>query len=139
MNFKFQAIAAPGVGHLNHFRSSEMYLIEAEAKHFLGKDKEAAALLVQLTRDSGRDPEYTCNKTGTALFEEIVKYRGIELWGEGFNWFDLKRWKKPIVRKGVEAGGNFNPSQAVTVEPTKGNNWTYVTPQKETDFNKELE
>src|SRR5699024_6075619 len=59
MQFKFKANALPGAGYLNHFRSSEMLLIEAEAKHFLGNDDAAQGLLEELTRDSGRDPEYT--------------------------------------------------------------------------------
>lgn len=73
MQLKIAANDQPGVGHLNHFRSSEMYLIEAEALHFLGRDAESAKVLESLTKGSGRDVNYTCNKTGVALFNEIVK------------------------------------------------------------------
>ncbi|MFB0973470.1 MAG: RagB/SusD family nutrient uptake outer membrane protein, partial [Bacteroidales bacterium] len=107
MNFKFKNNAQPGVGHLNHFRSSEMYLIEAEADYHLSKTSEAQALLNELTCKSGRDASYKCTATGTALLSEIKFYRKIELWGEGFNWFDLKRWGDAVVRNSPDNGGNF--------------------------------
>jgi hypothetical protein len=52
MQFKIGAADLPGVGNLNHFRSSEMYLIEAEAKYFQGgKEPEVQQLLVSLIKD----------------------------------------------------------------------------------------
>ncbi len=134
MQLKIAANDMPGVGHTNHFRSSEMYLIEAEALHFLNRDKEAADLLVALTKTSGRDVNYTCNKTGTELFKEIVKYRGIELWGEGFDWFDHKRWNLEIDRKSADEGGNYTTSLAKNIKPNESNKWTWRTPNRETDF-----
>ncbi|EKB04478.1 hypothetical protein HMPREF9711_01807 [Myroides odoratimimus CCUG 3837] len=135
MQFKIAANEMIGVGHLNHFRSSEMYFIEAEALHFLGRDGEASKLLEELTRSTGRDASYTCNKTGKELFNEIVKYRGIELWGEGFDWFDYKRWNLPISRKTVKEGGNYNVASGITILPSANNKWTWRTPQKESDYN----
>src|SRR5690606_33924200 len=99
MQFKIKANDLPGVGHLNHFRSSEMYLVEAEAKYFQNESAaEIQQLLEELTQTSGRDPGYTCTKTGTDLLNEIKLYRAIELWGEGFDWFDMKRWNDNIQR-----------------------------------------
>ncbi|MDA3615604.1 RagB/SusD family nutrient uptake outer membrane protein [Polluticaenibacter yanchengensis] len=136
MNFKISNIAQAGVGHLNHFRSSEMYLIEAEAKHMQNKPaEEVQNVLLQLIRTSGRDASYTVNKTGAALLQEIKTYRGIELWGEGFDWFDKKRWNEPIERLAFDKGGNFISSLAVTIQPSQKNKWTWVVPAKETDFN----
>lgn len=135
MQFKIKANDMPGVGNLNHFRSSELLLIEAEAKYFLGKEAEAAALLEELTATTDRDPNYTCTETGDALFAEIKKYRAIELWGEGFDWFDAKRWNDPIDRKSVSEGGNFLQALAVRIEPHEKNKWTWRTPQRETDNN----
>ncbi|HET7896696.1 MAG TPA: RagB/SusD family nutrient uptake outer membrane protein, partial [Flavisolibacter sp.] len=90
MQFKIGANDLPGVGHMNHFRSAEMYLIEAEAKYFQNKPAaEIQNLMVELNATSGRDPNYTCTKTGTALLDEIKLYRSVELWGEGFDWFDM--------------------------------------------------
>ncbi|MCK7557548.1 RagB/SusD family nutrient uptake outer membrane protein [Chitinophaga sedimenti] len=140
MQFKIKANDIPGVGNLNHFRSSEMYLIEAEAKYFQTKPAtEIQAVMNALNRTSGRDASYNCTTTGTALLNEIKTYRNIELWGEGFDWFDMKRWGDPIDRKAYAAGGNFLSSLAVKIEPSANNKWTWKVPQKETDYNTALE
>lgn len=136
MQFKVSSTTQPGVGHLNNFRSAEMYLIEAEANYFLKNEKAAQAPLNTLTRDSGRDKEYNCTATGTALLDEIKLYRKIELFGEGFNWFDLKRWGDSLNRTSTEKGGNYITALAVSYSPQDRNNWTWVIPSKETDYNK---
>ncbi len=136
---KFRTLDGVGVGHLNHFRSSEMYLIEAESQYMMGNESAAQALLEELNVSSGRDPEYTCTKTGDELFAEIKKYRGIELWGEGFGWFDLKRWNDPIDRKHFSEGGNSYLTYAVQSKQDETNNWwTSVLPEKETNYNPEI-
>jgi hypothetical protein len=136
MQFKIAANDLPGVGNLNHFRSAEMYLIEAEAKYRQGKpDTEIQQLLVALNNTSGRNTSYTCTLTGAALLDEIKLYRGVELWGEGFDWFDMKRWNDPINRKAYAGGGNFITTLAVTITPEMSNKWTWKLPLKETDFN----
>ena len=136
MQFKISATDIPGVGNLNHFRSSEMYLIEAEAKYFQNKpDTEIQNLLVTLTQGTGRDPNYTCTKTGAALLAEIKLYRAIELWGEGFDWFDMKRWGDPINRKTFANGSNFTSLMAVSIATDANNKWTWKVPQRETDYN----
>ncbi|MDE5610532.1 MAG: RagB/SusD family nutrient uptake outer membrane protein [Odoribacter sp.] len=134
MQFKFQVQAQPGVGHVNHFRVAEMYLTEAEACcHLAGREKDARQLLQELNSD--RDPAYTCTQTGDALLEEVRLYRRIELWGEGFNWFDYKRWNLPIVRKTFAKGGSFASGFAITLNPGDKNNWTFVYPSREVDYN----
>ncbi|WP_316754629.1 RagB/SusD family nutrient uptake outer membrane protein [Pedobacter aquatilis] len=136
MQFKFSAIDLPGVGNLNHFRTSEMILIEAEAKYFQNKPAtEIQGLLNSLTKTTLRDPSYNCTSTGTALFEEIKTYRAIELWGEGFDFFDLKRWNEKIERKSFANGGNFVNILATTILPTDANNWKIVIPNRESDYN----
>ena len=134
---KFYVKAMPGVASLPFIRSSEMVLIEAEANYFLNDIPAAQASLNLLNKDTGRDASYNCTKTGDALFEEIRNYRGLELWGEGFDFSDYKRWKLPIVRKTLKDGGNAHVATAITIEPDgKGTNgWVYVTPQPETDQN----
>ncbi len=136
MQFKIKANDMPGVGNLNHFRSSEMYLIEAEAEYFLNNASKAQSVLVELTKGSGRDAQYACTKTGADLLNEIKLYRAIELWGEGFDWFDFKRWGDTLDRKTYEKGGNFLAALAVTIKPDETNKWTWKIPLKETDFNK---
>jgi len=135
MQFKIAASDMPGVGNLNHFRSSEMYLIEAEAKHFMNDAAGAQQALVALNKNSGRDPQYSCNKTGDQLLEEIKFYRAVELWGEGFDWFDLKRWGDSINRKGTSNNGNFISTLDITSGPEDGNRWTWKIPERETDYN----
>ena len=135
MQFKIKAEDLPGVGNLNHFRSSEMYLIEAEAAYFSNDEEAAQDALNALTRNSGRDPEYNCNATGTDLLNEIKLYRAVELWGEGFDWFDLKRWGDSINRKSYGEGGNFLSVLAVSYGPQEKNEWTWKIPLKESDYN----
>jgi hypothetical protein len=139
MQFKIAAQDLPGVGNLNHFRSAEMYLIEAEANYFLLKETEAQNLLVALNKTSGRDASYTCTKTGTDLLDEIKTYRAIELWGEGFDWFDLKRWGDSVVRHAYAAGGNFLATLDVTIGPSEKNKWVWKIPKKELDYNKAIQ
>ena len=136
---KFWVTAQPGVSYLPFIRSSEMLLIEAEANYFLDASGAAAqANLVELNATSGRNPSYTCTKTGTDLFEEIKDYREVELWGEGFGFSDYKRWNIPIVRHSFKQGGNAHIAVAVTINPADGNKWTWEVPLAETDYNDEL-
>lgn len=135
MQFKIKAEDLPGVGNLNHFRSSEMYLIEAEAAYYSNSEIAAQNALNALTRDSGRDPSYECTAAGNDLLEEIKFYRAVELWGEGFDWFDLKRWGDSINRKSYAEGGNFLSVLAVSYGPQEKNEWTWKIPLKESDYN----
>ncbi len=138
MQFKIKAEDLPGVGHLNHFRSSEMYLIEAESNYFMNKIIDAQNALIALNKTSGRDPEYNCNLTGIELLNEIKRYRAIELWGEGFDWFDYKRWGDSIDRRAFDAGGSFISALAVTYGPAEGNSWVWKIPAKEYEYNDQL-
>lgn len=134
-NLKFFVTGQPGISYVPFIRSSEMVLIEAEANYFLGKTAEAQAALVELNATSGRNPEYTCTKTGEELLSEIQDYRCLELWGEGFEWSDFKRWNKAVVRKSFAEGGNAHQSVAITIKPEDGNKWTWGVPLNETDYN----
>lgn len=138
MQMKQMARVMPGVGEMNLFRSSEMYLIEAEADCHLNKDADARRLLVELNATSGRNPEYTCDKSGDELLEEVRLYNRIELWGEGHDWFNYKRWGLPIVRHSAAQGGSFLPVFAGTIDPSANSGWTWVLPSKEIDYNSEI-
>jgi hypothetical protein len=135
MQFKIANRDDPGVGDLNHFRSSEMYLIEAEAQYKLNQTQKAQQLLEELTKNSGRDPNYSCTATGDDLYTEIKRMAQIELWGEGLDWFMMKRWGDTIVHKHFNAGGNFPTSCDGTAGPEVGNKWTWVIPAREKDYN----
>lgn len=135
---KFYVFDTPGVSYLPFIRSSEMVLVEAEANYFLNDETAARAALVELNATSGRNPEYTCDKSGEALWNEIMDYRELELWGEGFAWSDYKRWNRDIVRHSFAEGGNAHISVARTIPASGANKWTWDVPLNETDYNDEL-
>lgn len=131
-NRKFTARStADAAGEFPFMRLSEIYLIAAEAYARAGNAAEAKKYLSALLLE--RDPEYTdLGNSGDALAEEIMVHRRIELWGEGFRWFDLKRLNLPCKR----TGSNFSKTFAGFLEKgvdEKG--WCYEIPKKETDFN----
>lgn len=138
MSFKFSIGGSIGIGYINHFRSSEMYLIEAEAKYFSGDETGAQSLMNQLVRDSKRDEAYSCTAVGEDLLKEIKFYRAVELWGEGFDWLDKKRYNEPIVRLGLKDGGSFGAAAVFDCPVHYKNGWTYVTPLIESENNDEL-
>lgn len=137
MQFKHRAEFMPGGGSFNLFRLAEMYLTEAEALcHQGGKEQEVQKLLKDLNK--AHNPGYTCAKTGNDLLTEVKLYRRIDLWGEGKDWFDYKRWNETSVRKSIANGGNWHATYAITRTPADCNKWTWVIPQKEKDYNPAL-
>ena len=133
MQFKFLCTFTPGGGSFNIYRSAEMILSEAEAQCHLGNDAAAQALLKELNKNL--DSAYNCTKTGSDLLTEVKLYRRIDLWGEGFDWYDYKRWNEPIVRKTKAQGGSFQSAFAITINVGDGNKWTWKIPKNETDYN----
>lgn len=134
MQFKQRCEFTPGGGSFSLFRAAEMCYIEAEADCHLNKEGDAQQLLFKLT--SPRDAAYTMSKkTGADLLAEVKLYRRFDLWGEGFDWFDYKRWNEPIVRKSYKDGGSFHSTFAVTVKPEDGNQWTWALPDREKNYN----
>lgn len=140
-SLKYACEGMPGIGSIPLIRSSEMLLIEAEANYFLHTNNPTLAQnsLIALNKTSGRDPNYTCNLTGEQLFEEIAKYRRLELWGEGHSWLDCKRWGIPVVRKTFTEGGNYDASVSGTFGYVNGECiktfWKWSIPVGETDLN----
>lgn len=140
-SLKFQATGQPAVGCQPIIRNSELLLIVAEAAYYedaTGKQSQDA--LNELNATSGRDAAYTCTKTGDELLKEIKKYRGLELWGEGFDWFDHKRWGDPVVRHGIKEDGNFSGYISGTYGFTESGEyvstfWKWILPGRETDYN----
>ena len=133
MQFKLLASFMPGGGSFSLFRAAEMYYIEAEAQCQLGNDGAAQSILNEIVPKY--DSAYKCSLTGSALLEEVKLYRKFDLWGEGFDWFDYKRWGESISRKSIADGGSFHSSFAVTIGPSEKNQWTWAIPNKETDYN----
>lgn len=88
-------------------RSEEMLLIEAEALAMSG-DVGAAATLLETFMKDYRDPSYTVSASSAEQFQiEVWKQRRIELWGEGFSFFDILRLQKNIVRFNSSTTSNF--------------------------------
>lgn len=119
------------VGDVPYMRVAEMYLIEAEAKARAGQDAAAAATLFLLAKN--RDPNYVqSTNTGEALINEIMTQRRIELWGEGFRFFDLKRTNSALDR----TGANHNSAIAVTLQvPAGDKKWEWLFPTDELNAN----
>lgn len=143
-SLKFQVTALPAVGCIPMFRTSEMLLIQAEANYHLGNIADAQANLMELNATSGRDAAYTCSTTGSALLDEIKLYRRLELWGEGFSWFDCKRWGDSVERLDVSEGGNFNTyvsgSYGFDESGVADDDfWVWIIPSGETDYNSAID
>lgn len=80
-------------------RSSEMYLIEAEAEARQGVANEPAAKLALQAIQARAIPGTGLSvNTGAALINEILLERDKELFGEGHKFFDLLRTKTPVTR-----------------------------------------
>ncbi|MDO5607260.1 MAG: RagB/SusD family nutrient uptake outer membrane protein [Capnocytophaga sp.] len=131
-NRKFTARTnANPVGDFAFMRLSEMYLTAAEAYARAGQDADAKTYLQAFIAE--RDKSYTdLGNTGDALAEEVMTHRRIELWGEGFRWFDLKRLNQTLNR----TGSNFNVAFCgfLTKQPAD-EGWYFEIPQRESDFN----
>ncbi len=118
-------------------RATEMYLYEAEACAMLGLTGDAQALLNEINKP--HNPSYNCTATGQALIDEIRLYRRIELWGEGFCWYDFKRWNIPCQRSAWVANdvnsGNI-PAELCALVPVENNNgWRHGIPYGERLYN----
>ena len=118
------------IGDVPLMRAAEMYLIEAEARA-RNNDATAANVLFQLV--SKRDPSYVqSTSTGTTLINEILTQRRVELWGEGFRFYDLKRLDLPLNRNGA----NHVAAVALTYDKPAGSvEWQFLLPQSEINAN----
>lgn len=121
------------------FRIAEQYLIAAEAYALSGAETLANQFLQAL--QSKRDPSYVeASYSGDELVKQIRDERARELVGEGFRFFDLKRYGKGMTRKGcfdptvtnVAAG---NASALTMTVSANDYRWTQPIPQSEIDAN----
>jgi hypothetical protein len=94
-------------------RVEEMILIRAEALAMGGKLAEGRQELEDFVR-TYRHPGFASTATTAEDFQDEVWFqRRIELWGEGFSLFDLKRLKKPFDRSKT----NFPAASAFQLPP----------------------
>jgi hypothetical protein len=136
MNRKFIAQGgASSVGDVPYMRAAEMYLIEAEALARAGQVGAAQDVLFEFA--SARDSQYTkSTNIGQALIDEIMIQRRVELWGEGFRFYDLKRLNLALNRTGANhvstvINGKFE-------EPAGTNNWQFKIPISELNANENM-
>lgn len=128
---KFQDRQPDADGDYVYMRASEMYLIEAEAKAQLNNATAGDVLYeLQLKRDPSA---VRSGNTGQALVEEVLVERRKELYGEiGVEFFDLKRYKRPMVRNGNHSMINISKTA-----DDKG--WNYQIPIREFTTNPALD
>lgn len=82
-------------------RVEEVILMLAEAQAMAG-DAAAGAATLQNFVTTYRDPAYTCRaETPEEVQNAVWMQRRIELWGEGFSYFDLMRLNKGVDRRGA--------------------------------------
>lgn len=113
-----------GIVDFKSFRTSEMYLIRAEAHSRLGNDLDALADVNALR--TARNAA-TGSETGTALLNAIFTERRKELFMEGHRFFDLKRTTRTINR-------TTNCSNFCMLSPGD-REWNLPIPQSEMDAN----
>ncbi len=110
-----------------YMRAAEMVLIEAKAYAYLNKGDKAASVLKELMEK--RQPSW--NKSIVTV-EDVLIQRRLELWGEGFAYFDLKRNNLGIDRN--YEGSNHLAGHKLTV-PAHDVLWTYQLPLREIQEN----
>lgn len=143
MHFKMKQKVPGGIepDDIILMRSSEMYLIEAEAEAMLGNIGPAQAALQALGGE--RDSAYDATAFGTqeALMDHIKFQRALELWGEGFGYTDKIRWDEGIDH-GADGGSGASEvlyqSAFVVEKPSINNDWIFKIPQREIDSNPNL-
>ena len=119
--------AASWLQDYTFMRNAEMILIEAEAAARLGDNAAAATALAKLMQK--RDPAWT---SSSASVDDVLLQRRIELWGEGFEYFDLRRNGLAVNRK--YEGTNHIPA-AQYAFPAHGKSWNFQIPRQEMQNN----
>ncbi len=115
-------------------RSEEMLLIKAEGLAMSGNIAGAKTILEQFVQNY-RYSGYTCKASSdTDLQDEIWLQRRIELWGEGFAFFDIMRLEKSIVREKGEGAGYYPAAWQYTI-PAKSDILLWMIPQSEIEAN----
>lgn len=118
-------------GDYIYLRSASLYYIEAEALARSGNEGTAKQVLYDITIT--RDPSYVLStKTGAALINEIIFQKRIELWGEGYAWFDMKRLGVALNR---DYPGTNHPAFGKLNIPAGDNRFIFQVPQAEVDAN----
>lgn len=109
-------------------RAEEMILIKAEGLAMSGGNGKK--VLEDFVKEY-RNPSYVCiASTPEEIQDEIWFQRRIELWGEGFSFFDMMRLKKPLDR----TGANFPEVVAFNL-PAESQIFLWLIPEDEVNNN----
>jgi hypothetical protein len=139
--FAIKVKGAPTLGDVPLMRSSEMFLILAEA-YAKTPGQELLAKQTLLRLNIVRNPSATISlNTGQAFIDELLMYRRVELWGEGFRFLDLKRLNLPLDRRNVP---NLDATAIAALSGTSfvaaGDLvWQFLIPQDEIDANSSID
>ena len=140
--FKFYSTDAYSSSNFPFMRGAEMLLTEAEAIAMQpGRTADANALLKELVtlRVNQDFAAYQDINDPDKLLAQIKIQRRMELWGEGFNWFDFKRWNQPLVRTAWKEGdvnsGNWPILYSGTFPVDKNRGWRWRIPSTELNYN----
>ena len=143
MHFKLKN-ANPGTidpDDVIYMRSSEMYLIEAEAKAMMGDIAGAQEALRPLGEERDSAYDVTVYNTQESMMEHIKFQRALELWGEGFGYTDKIRWDEGIdhAANGGSGASEILYQEAYQIEkPSVNDDWIFKIPQAEIDANPNL-
>lgn len=121
-----------------YMRSSEMYLIEAEAHAMLDQIPEAQDALAALAEERDPDFDKTAFDTKESLMEQIKFQRHVELWGEGFSFHDHIRWDDPLDHSNSGAAQVLYQDGYYQEKPSENPRWVWKIPQREIDANPNL-
>lgn len=111
-------------------RVEEIYLMLAEAQGYTSPADGLATLTNFVS--TYRQPGYAEKASSfEELREEVWFQRRIELWGEGFSFWDIMRLQKPVNR----IGGGFDPTNCFNIAPTN-TCLLFDIPQQEAQRNK---
>lgn len=143
MHFKLKQ-ANPGTidpDDVIYMRSSEMYLIEAEAKLMMNDLAGAKDALAPLA--SARDTAWDADAFGTEdSFMDHLKFQWrLEMWGEGFGYKNHIRWDEGVdhAANGGSGASEVLYQQSYQIDrPSINDDWIFKIPQSEINANPNL-
>lgn len=121
-----------------YMRSSEMYLIEAEAEAMMNDVTGAQTALKPLAEERDSDFDVTVFDTKEKLMDQIKLQRRVELYGEGFSWLDHIRWDEGIDLTNSGAAEVLYQAGFKQDKPSLNDAWIWKIPQREIDANPNL-
>lgn len=134
-NIKFKAVSG-WMEDVLYMRVAEMYLTEAEAYAHMN-DGRAASLLAEFMAQRNPNWQAPSMITPTVIYTQ----RRLELWGEGFGYWDCRRLKQDLVRS-YEGSNEYEGYQGADVPADGGAmvggnwcQWTFQIPLSEIQNN----